>query len=364
MTAEHYLKILPLLVAFGGVLAIVPLLVFLERKICALIQDRMGPNRVGLFGPDSPLEVLGIKTGEKRFLGGLLQPLADAIKLFSKEDIIPPHVEKYLFEFAPLFALLPPFLAFAVIPLGAPISLDGGKSVPVVIADLGVGLLWILSVASLSAYGVALGGWASNNKYALLGGIRATAQMISYEVGMGLVLLSVVMHYQSISLVNIVNTQVNGGVGGWGIFYQPLAFLLFVICAFAENNRLPFDMPECEAELVGGYHTEYSSMKFGMFFQGEYIAMLAMGALLATLFLGGWHFPKYHWVRENLGQLVALALSLISLGAKTMAFVIFSMWVRWTLPRFRYDQLMGLGWKVIIPLALLNIVVTAALNIR
>ncbi|MCW8131858.1 MAG: NADH-quinone oxidoreductase subunit H [Planctomycetota bacterium] len=364
--APYLWKLLPILLVFGGVLGIVPLLVFLERKICALIQDRLGPNRVGILGPDSPLEILGIKTGEKRFLGGLMQPLADAIKLIAKEDIIPPHVEKYLFEFAPFFALLPPFLAFAVIPVGAPLMIDG-KEMPLVVADVGVGFLWILAVASLSAYGVALGGWASNNKYALLGGIRATAQMISYEIGLGMALLAVAMQYQSVEPVQIVKQQVEGGFLGWGVFHQPLAFLLFTICAFAENNRLPFDLPECEAELVGGYHTEYSSMKFGMFFQGEYIAMLTMGGLLATLFLGGWHYPGYAALSASdsgFVQIVAVVLSLVSFGIKTMGFVLFSMWVRWTLPRFRYDQLMNLGWKVIVPVALFNIVLTAMLNIH
>jgi len=361
---EPYLwKLLPILLVFGGILGIVPLLVYLERKICALIQDRIGPNRVGILGPDSPLEILGIKTGEKRFLGGLMQPLADAIKLIAKEDIIPVHVEKYLYEFAPFFALLPPFLAFAVIPVGAPLPV-GDTMVPLVVANLDIGILWVLAVASLSAYGVALGGWASNNKYALLGGIRATAQMISYEIGLGMTVIAIAMHYQTLSLTRIVDVQAVGGFWSWGLWSQPLAFFLFTICAFAENNRLPFDLPECEAELVGGYHTEYSSMKFGMFFQGEYIAMLTMGGLLATLFLGGWHYPGYDLVRENAGQLVATVLSLVSFGVKVMGFVLFSMWVRWTLPRFRYDQLMNLGWKGIIPVALANIVLTALLNIR
>lgn len=371
MTSQILWKLVPVLVVFGGILGIVPLLVYLERKICALIQDRMGPNRVGILGPDSPLEILGIKTGQNRFLGGLMQPLADAIKLIAKEDIIPPHVEKYLFEFAPFFALLPPFLAFAVIPFGAPLDLgfkdaDGhAVMTPLVVADLDIGILWILAVASLSAYGVALGGWASNNKYALLGGIRATAQMISYEIGLGMSVIAIGMHYQTLSLTKIVGVQaVGNGIGHWGVFHQPVAFLLFTICAFAENNRLPFDLPECEAELVGGYHTEYSSMKFGMFFQGEYIAMLSMGALLSTLFLGGWHYPFYESISAGAGQVVAMLISVAVFGIKTMAFVLFSMWVRWTLPRFRYDQLMNLGWKGVIPIALANIVVTAMINIH
>lgn len=366
-------KLLPVLLVFGAVLAVVPLLVYLERKVCAWIQNRVGPNRVGLLGPDGLAQgVLGFSGGGKRILGGLLQPLADAIKLISKEDFIPAQADKFLFSLAPFFALLPPFLTFVVVPVGADLTF-GGTTVPLIVADLGVGMLWVLSVSSLAAYGVQLGGWASNSKFSLLGGVRATAQMISYEITMGLVLLSVFMHYDSLSLREIVQAQATyfdpllgrlaaNGLGSWGVWHQPLAALLFVICAFAENNRLPFDMPECEAELVGGYHTEYSSMKFGMFFQGEYIAMLAMGAVISTLFFGGWHYPGYASVAAASPNLAAL-ISLAVLGAKVMIFVLFQMWVRWTLPRFRYDQVMELGWKVLIPLALVNLVVTALVNL-
>ena len=405
VAAEYYAKLLPILLVFGGLLAVVPLLVFLERKICAFIQERVGPNRVGLLGPDSAIEGIfgsGLTTG--RILGGFMQPLADAVKLLAKEDIIPRGVDKFLFTLAPFFALLPPFLAFIVIPVGADVVWNG-QLIKLLVADLDIGVLWILVVASLSPYGVALGGWASNSKYSLLGGIRATAQMISYEIGMGIVLVAMVMHYQGLSLREVVLQQ-SADLWHWGIFYQPLAFILFGVCAFAENNRLPFDLPECEAELVGGYHTEYSSMKFGMFFQGEYVAMLAMGALLATLFLGGWHYPGYatlmqpvqerqaKYEREGVWDaapggaeaapravnaaeararayaehprrtFVAAALSVLAFGLKVMGFVIFSMWVRWTLPRFRYDQVMRLGWRVIIPLALVNLVLTALVNIR
>ncbi|MCK6471785.1 MAG: NADH-quinone oxidoreductase subunit NuoH [Planctomycetes bacterium] len=359
--ADYLWKLLPILLVFGGVLGIVPFLVFLERKICAYIQDRVGPNRVGLLGPDGFLEaVVGVPITKKRILGGFFQPLADAIKLITKEDFIPSHAEKFLFTMAPFFALLPPFLAFIVIPVGPDVTLFG-QSVMLQVADLNVGVLWILAVASLSAYGVAMGGWASNSKYSLLGGIRATAQMISYEVAMGIVLLSVLMHYDSVSLRDMVGVQ-SAGLGSWGLWHQPVAFILFVICAFAENNRLPFDLPECEAELVGGYHTEYNSMKFGMFFQGEYIAMLGMGALTTALFLGGWHFPGYAWLKETIGAWVTV-FALAAFAAKVMAFVLFQMWVRWTLPRFRYDQLMNLGWKGMIPIALLNLIVTAWINL-
>jgi len=375
--AEYLWKLLPLLMAFGGVLGVVPLLVYLERKICAFIQDRVGPNRVALLGPDGLLPVLiGVGGKAPRLLAGLIQPLADAVKLFTKEDFMPVGADKFLFTVAPFFAMLPPLLAWLVIPIGAPATLPGmDHPMPLVAANLDVGVLWVLAVASLSAYGVALGGWASNNKFGLLGGVRATAQMISYEVALLIVIASLIMHYSEpgyngLSLVDMVRQQAyvpgtemaRNAPWGWGIFHQPLAFVLFVICAFAENNRLPFDMPECEAELVGGYHTEYSSMKFGMFFQGEYIAMLSMGALTATFFLGGWHYPGFGWVSHWNANVAAL-LSLVAFGLKVLGFVVFEIWVRWTLPRLRYDQLMGMGWKILIPVALLNLVLTAVLSV-
>lgn len=365
----YVLKLIPLLLVVGAVLGVVPFLVFLERKICAFAQDRVGPNRVGLLGPGSPLEIFGLQLTKKRFLGGWLQPVADAVKLFAKESFIPAGAEKPLFLLAPVFAMLPPFLSFVVIPIAPdlPESLFG-KSVIMQVADLNIGILWVLSVASLSAYGLAFGGWASNNKYALLGGVRATAQMISYEIGLGILILSVVMSYGTVSLHTMVLDQVQHG---WGIVRQPLAFVLFVICAFAENNRLPFDLPECEAELIGGYHTEYNSMSFGMFFQGEYIAMLAMGALTAALFLGGWHYPGYSALsaaaqadHSQCLQVITVLLGLLSFGLKTFGFVLFSIWVRWTLPRFRWDQLMRIGWRGVVPLALANLLLTAFVNLR
>ncbi len=369
-------KLLPLFVIFLSVLTAVPILVYFERKMCAYIQDRIGPNRVGLLGPDSLAEgVLGVRITKMRVLGGLVQPLADAVKLIFKEDIVPARAERFLFTLAPLFALIPPFLAFAVIPIGDDICLSVTNGVAetfaLQIADLHIGILWILCVASLSAYGLSLGGWASNNKFSLMGGIRATAQMISYEIGLGIVILAVIMTYSSVKLGAMVSTQAAGGFWGWGLFHQPLGFLLFVICAFAENNRLPFDLPECEAELVGGFHTEYSSMKFSLFFMGEYVAVVSMGALIACMFLGGWHFPFYGTVQGHLVDLcglqwglnIAAALSVLCFAIKVFLFGLFSIWVRWTLPRFRYDQLMTLGWKVLIPLALLNLVVTAFVNL-
>lgn len=370
----YLLKLIPVLIVFGGLLQAVPLLVLLERKLCAWIQDRVGPNRVGLFGPDSPLEILGIKSGKKRLLGGLLQPVADAIKLFTKETFIPAGADKILFTLAPFFALMPPMLAFIVIPVGSDFHI-GDYTVKLQVADLNIGILWVLGVASLSAYGLAFGGWASNNKFALLGGVRAMAQMISYEIGMGIVILSVIMHYDSISLrdmsylqagaTHIGSSAWQGGSDGilaWGVFHQPLAFILFTICAFAENNRLPFDLAECEAELVGGYHTEYNAMGFGMFFQGEYMAMLSMGALIAAMFLGGWHYPGYASLMA-VSPLTAALVSLAVFGLKIFCFIFFSMMVRWTLPRFRWDQLMSIGWKGVIPLALANLLLTALLNL-
>jgi len=383
---ECVLKFIPLLIVFFGVLSVVPLLVYLERKISARIQDRIGPNRVGLLGPDSPFEAFGLKTGAKRVLGGWLQPVADVVKLIAKEAIVPAHADRYLYFLAPMFALLPPLLAFIVVPAGPDFPLSyHGPWVKLQVADLHVGILFVLAAASLSVYGLAFGGWASNNKFSLLGGVRAMAQMVSYELGLGLVILAAVMSYDSVSLRDMAYLQAGaarqlddmgvatgfweGGsnwIGNWGVWHQPLSFLLFLICAFAENNRLPFDLPECDAELVGGYHTEYSSLCFGMFFQAEYIAMLAMGALIATLFLGGWHFPGYAALIAGAlwEQILAVVLGLACFGAKVLAYVLFSMWVRWTLPRFRWDQLMRLGWKAIVPLALANLVLTAALNLQ
>jgi NADH-quinone oxidoreductase subunit H len=374
--APYLWKLLPVLLVFFGVLSIVPILVFFERKGAGYIQDRVGPNRVGLLGPDGLMEgLLGWRVTSRRFLGGLIQPAADVIKLIGKEDFIPAKADKVLFTLAPMMALLPPLLAFIVVPVGADLDVGrvdasgGSMLLPLQVADLNIGILWVLSVASLSAYGLALGGWASNNKFSLMGGVRATAQMISYEIGMGLIILCMVMQYQTLSLRTMVDAQTQELfwiIPQWGILTQPLAFVIFVICAFAENNRLPFDLPECEAELVGGFHTEYNSLKFGMFFQGEYIAMVAMGALTTTLFLGGWHFPGYAELRRAAGDaflanLGITLLTLASFGLKTLCFVLFQIWVRWTLPRFRYDQLMNIGWKGIIPLALLNVVITAAM---
>jgi NADH-quinone oxidoreductase subunit H len=305
---------------FFVILTLAAYLVFAERKILAWVQDRKGPNRVGPFG--------------------LLQPLADLIKLLTKEDFLPAAADKWLFYLAPAMAAIPAIMIFAVIPFGAPLQV-AGHTVPLVVADLNIGLLFFLALSSIAVYGVAIGGWASNSKYSLLGGIRGLAQLISYELSMGLSLVPIVMLARSFSLTDIVNAQ----AGVPFIVYQPLAFVIFLISITAECKRIPFDLPEAEGELVAGFHTEYSGMRFGLFFVGEYINIIVLGGLATTLFLGGWHGP--------------LLPPVVWFSLKTLAFAFFFIWMRGTLPRLRYDQLMHLGWKVLTPLALLNILVTA-----
>lgn len=305
---------------FFVILTLAAYLVFAERRILAWVQDRKGPNRVGPFG--------------------LLQPLADLIKLLTKEDVLPAAADKWLFYLAPAMAAIPAIMIFAVIPFGAPLQV-AGHAVPLVVADLNIGLLFFLALSSIAVYGVAIGGWASNSKYSLLGGIRGLAQLISYELSMGLSLVPIVMLARSFSLTEIVNAQATVPF----IVYQPLAFIIFLISITAECKRIPFDLPEAEGELVAGFHTEYSGMRFGLFFVGEYINIIVLGGLATTLFLGGWHGP--------------LLPPVIWFTLKTLAFAFFFIWMRGTLPRLRYDQLMHLGWKVLTPLALLNILVTA-----
>jgi NADH-quinone oxidoreductase subunit H len=305
---------------FFVILTLAAYLVFAERKILAWVQDRKGPNRVGPFG--------------------LLQPLADLIKLLTKEDFLPAAADKWLFYLAPAMAAIPAIMIFAVIPFGAPLTV-AGHSVPLVVADLNIGLLFFLALSSIAVYGVAIGGWASNSKYSLLGGIRGLAQLISYELSMGLSLVPIVMLARSFSLTEIVDAQAAVPF----IVYQPLAFVIFLVSITAECKRIPFDLPEAEGELVAGFHTEYSGMRFGLFFVGEYINIIVLGGLATTLFLGGWHGP--------------LLPPVVWFTLKTLSFAFFFIWMRGTLPRLRYDQLMHLGWKVLTPLALLNILVTA-----
>lgn len=325
----------------------VPVLIWLERKISAFIQGRVGPNRTALFG---------IKAG------GFFQPLADAIKLFFKEDITPKMVDRFLYFAAPVLVFVPPVLAFAVIPFGNRIGDEHLQ-----IANLPIGVLFAMSVLSMGVYGIAFGGWASHSKYSLLGGLRSSAQMISYELTLGLSILLAVMLSGSVDLREVVNHQVNHG---WNVFgggnYRLIPFgiigaILFYAASLAENNRLPFDLPECEAELVAGYHTEYSSMKYAMFMLAEYAAMITMSALLTTLYFGGWHFP---WITDPADHSVMAGIvSHLVFAAKMGAILFVSIWIRWTLPRFRYDQLMNLGWKGLIPVSLVNLAIVAVIEV-
>jgi NADH-quinone oxidoreductase subunit H len=320
----------------GVMLGIVAYTVLAERKICAWMQDRIGPNRVGPFG--------------------LLQPLADGLKFVFKEDVLPHHVNKVYFTLAPMIAMIPALITIAVVPWGSQLVIPSisHDPIPGVIADLNVGILFVFAIASLGVYGIVLAGWASNSKYPFLGGIRSSAQMISYEVCLGLSVVPVFMQVGSLNLMKVVEYQAQHT---WLGFTQPLSFFIFLVSAFAETNRLPFDLPEAEQELVGGYHTEYSSMKFAMFFLGEYAAMFVASALMATLFLGGWSLPFAPFNARAQTLNVGLLHIAIFL-AKVCCFLFFFIWVRWTIPRFRYDQLMGLGWKIFIPLTLLNILIS------
>jgi len=306
--------------------------VLAERRVSAFIQDRLGPNRVGP--------------------GGIWQPLADGIKFLLKEDFTPSHVRKMYFWLAPAITMIPAFLTVAVIPFGSTLG-----NQRMVIADLNVGVLYTFGIVSLSVYGIVLAGYASNSKYPFLGGIRASAQMISYELAMGLSVIPLFMLAGDLNLSRITEYQ-TGGLFQWLVFKQPIAFAIFLVAAFAETNRLPFDLPESETELVSGYHTEYSSMKFALFFLGEYAAMIAISALMVTLFFGGWTLP--FWGLDQAATTFAGGLLHIAIFfGKLLGFMLLFIWVRWMLPRFRYDQLMDLGWRRILPLALANIVVTA-----
>lgn len=308
-----------ILVFFFIILTLAAYLVLAERRILAWIQDRIGPNRVGPFG--------------------LLQPLADVIKMLTKEDLIPAAADRLLFSLAPAMAAIPAILTFSVVPMGAPIEIAGHR-VALQVTDLDVSVLFFLALSSIAVYGVALGGWASNSKYALLGSIRGLSQLISYELSMGLSLVPVVMMAKSLRMSDIVNAQ----AGMPFVVYQPLAFLIFLVSIFAECKRIPFDLPEAEGELVAGFHTEYSGMRFGLFFVGEYINIIALGALASVFFLGGWRGP--------------LLPPICWFFIKVTVFSFLFIWVRGTLPRLRYDQLMHLGWKFLTPLALLNILAT------
>lgn len=305
-----------------------------ERKIAGFLQDRVGPNRAGP--------------------GGMFQPLADGLKMFFKEEIIPAESSKILFILGPSLALLTALIGSAVIPWGENIQI-ADTLVSLQITDINVGVLYIFGVVSLGVYGLMIGGWASNNKFSLMGAIRAASQSISYEIPMGLSLIALLMTTNTLSMKEIAEQQ--HGIN-WNIFYQPLGFLVFLVCSFAETNRTPFDLPECETELVGGYHTEYSGFKMGAFMFSEYINMFVSSAVMSTLYFGGYNYPGMDWVNSMAGPLFGPIVGMAVLILKIFAFIFFFMWVRWTVPRFRYDQLMNLGWKVLIPLAIANIVIT------
>ncbi len=319
-----------------------------ERKQAALIQDRIGPNRINIGG----FKLLG-----------LIQPIADGIKMIMKEDFIPAGAHKLYHTLAPAIAMFPALVGLAVIPFGP--SFDaGGRHIDLQVANLDVGILFVLAVSSLGVYGIALAGWASNNKYSLLGTVRATAQMISYEIPMGLSIIGIVMTYGTLELNKIVDLQGEyfrlGGIGvlpKWGIFYQPLGFILLFTALIAETKRTPFDLPEGESELVAGYNVEYSGMKWGMFFLGEFASIVVVSALIATLYLGGWQVPYVHLTA--LPVLPRILLGLISFFGKVVVLCFLQLLIRWTLPRFRYDQLMDLGWKRLLPLAIVNVPITA-----
>lgn len=317
-----------------GVLAILlPLIAYsvvAERRISAWIQDRIGPNRVGPFG--------------------LLQPLADGLKFLLKEDFTPAYVRKAYFWLAPAITMVPAFLTMAIIPFGSQLGQE-----KMVIADLNIGILYTFGIVSLGVYGIVLAGYASNSKYPFLGGIRSSAQMISYEIAMGLSVIPVFLLVGNLNLSEVIGYQANNA---WLVAYAPLSFIIFLVASFAETNRLPFDLPESETELVAGYHTEYSSMKFALFFLGEYANMIAASAMMVTLFFGGWTLP-FFGLDQPATTIWQGILHIVIFVAKILVLMVVFIWVRWMLPRFRYDQLMDLGWRRFVPLALANIFVTA-----
>lgn len=306
-----------------------------ERKVAGFLQDRYGPNRAGIFG--------------------ILQPICDGTKLFAKEEFMVNTPNRFLFIIGPGIAMTVSLLGSAVIPWADKFVIgfmDDYVFIPQV-ADVNVAVLYVVAVMSASVYGIVIGGWASNNKYSLIGSIRAGAQMVSYEIAMGLALVALIMMTGTFSLREITEQQYST----WNVFLQPLTFLIFLVCSFAECNRTPFDLAECESELVNGHHTEFSSMKMGFYMFSEYVAMFFSSALISVLFFGGYHYPGMSWVVENWGVNIGNGIAVLSLLAKISFFIFFYMWVRWTIPRFRYDQLMRLGWKMLFPLALLNIVI-------
>jgi NADH-quinone oxidoreductase subunit H len=335
---------LKIAIVLGAMLNVTPIMVWVERRGSALIQDRPGPNRVGPFG--------------------LFQSFADALKFVLKEDMLPEKANKILYTIAPMFGLIPALTTIAVVPWGRPFVLPGGRLFEPIIANVNIGILLIFALASMGVYGIVMAGWASANKYSLFGGIRASAQMISYELSLTLAAVSVLLAAGSLSLPDVVWRQTGSFVlfnaiklPAWNIFSPAMwmAFIVFFVSGFAETNRMPFDFAEADAELVAGYHTEYSSMKFALFFMSEYMAMATMSALVTTLFLGGWDIP---WYNEP-ATWVGFALSVMSFVVKVSVILFIFVWVRWTIPRLKYDLLMKLGWKVFLPMAVVNVVIVA-----
>ena len=345
---EFLVQFIATLIKFGIIAALVlqlpPVMVWIERRVPAMMQRRKGPNRVGLF---------------KWRLYGLLQSLADTIKLIFKEEVVPEGAHKAFYHLAPVFSVFPAFLIAMAIPYGPDIQLFG-QTIALSVIRLDVGFLFIFAVSSLAVYGITIAGWASNNKYSLLGSLRASAQMISYEIPLGMSLIPPVLIYGTLDLNKIVEAQTH--VWKWGVFLSPISFVLFLIAMFAETNRAPFDLAEAEGELVAGFHTEYTSAKFAAFFLGEYVSMFIMSCLISTVFFGGWQVPFFDVM--SLDQMLGVTgvSHLVGFGSlllKAAFFMWVYIWVRWTVPRFRYDQLMGLGWKFMIPLGLINVVLTA-----
>lgn len=335
-------KLILVVVLFAVSLVIAMYSTYGERKIAAFFQDRLGPNRAGPFG--------------------ILQPVADGVKMFMKEEIIPNVSNKFLFILGPGLAMLTSLCTSAVIPWGPDFTFNGVKY-PLQVADINIGILYLFGVVSIGIYGIMFGGWASNNKYSLIGALRASSQMISYEVAMGISMITLIMITGSLSTSHIVEQQ-HGFYNehahwlSWNVFKNPLTFILFFICALAETNRAPFDLPECETELVGGYHTEYSSMKLGFYLFAEYVNMFVSSAVMSLFFFGGYNFP---WMDQIHNPNVVAIIGTVVMFSKTIFFIFMFMWIRWTLPRFRYDQLMNLGWKILIPLSIINMIATGIL---
>ncbi len=333
-------KSVVILVVFAFTMLMAMYSTYAERKVAAFLQDRIGPNRAGPFG--------------------LFQPLADGLKLFAKEEFIPNTPNKFLFMVGPGIAMATALMTSAVIPWGDRFHLFG-RDILLQATDINIGILYVFAVVSIGVYGIMIGGWASDNKFSLMGAIRAASQMVSYEVAMGLSIIALLMMTGTLSLREISAQQ--SGMN-WNVFYQPVSFIIFLICAFAETNRTPFDLAECETELIGGYHTEYSSMKMGFYLFAEYANMFVSSTILAVLFFGGYNYPGMSWVVENWGVNIANVFGIAALFIKLCGFIFFYMWVRWTIPRFRYDQLMHLGWRILIPLSIVNIIITGIALLR